>query len=190
MGDLTLPQFTNKYDGWSMRVMVDTLQRTFTNISTVVAFAMKGTYQLFANIVPGSSVGSAETVMMSYTLPANTLALDGYNITVEAWGTFAANTHNKRVRLYFGSTVVYDTTSLAVNGGTWKIESTIVRTGTSAEQAITFIICSNTTVVNSVTYVVPNELLSATIDVSCSGLGVSNGDIIENGLLVKLFPQR
>lgn len=189
MGDLRLPQFGDNYDRNKMGSMIDTLENTFANISKVFAFTKKGAYQLTSSTTPVGNVGAGEDTLITYTVQPSILAKDGYNIGIKAWGTFAANANSKRLRLYFGSTVLYDTTALVVNNGTWVIESTVVRTGAATQQAISFIISSNTTVVNSVTYIVPTVTLSATIVIKCTGLGVADNDIVQNGLLIKVFPQ-
>ena len=36
-------------------------------------------------------------------------------VTGRVSGTFASNANNKRIRLYFGTTVIFDTTALAFN---------------------------------------------------------------------------
>lgn len=188
--DLNLPQFTNAYDAHKMRTMVDILQNKFASISTVIRAALQAAYQLYSNVVPAGNVGAVEVDLIAYDIPANLLALNGYNIEVEAWGTFAANANNKQLRMYFGSALICDTGLVAVNDGTWWIRSVIVRTGAATQQAITSIICSNITVVNSVSYVVPTELLSAIISLRCTAEAPVDDDVIQNSLLVKVFAQK
>lgn len=189
MGDLRLPQFDNEYNRNKMGAMVDTLENTFTNISKFFARATKAAYQLISNTTPVGNVGAGEDDLISYTLQPNVLAKDGYNIEIKAWGTFAANGNNKTVKLKFGSAVLYDTTALAANNGSWMITGVVTRTGAATQQAITSMMSSNATVGNSVTYIVPTETLSATIIIKCTGTATANDDIIQKGLLVKVYPQ-
>lgn len=185
--DLNLPQFSDNYDAHKMRTMVDILQNKFSSISTVIRAALNAAYQLHSDITPVGTVGATEVDLISYNIQPNVLALNGYNIEVEAWGTFAANANNKQLRLYFGAALLYDTGIIAVNDGVWWIKSIITRTGAATEQAITSIICSNPSIVTSVSYVVPTETLSAIITLRCTGEAPTDGDIIQKGLLVKLF---
>ena len=189
MGDIRLPQFGDEYDRSKMGSMVDTLENALSRISTVFAFTKKGAYQLTSNTTPVGNVTVGVDTLMTYSLQPNVLAKDGYNISIKAWGTFAANANSKQLKLLFGAAVLYDTTALVVNNGTWVIESSVVRTGTATQQAVTFIISSNTTVVNSVTYIVPTETLSGTIVIKCTGEAVATNDIVQKGLLIKVFPQ-
>lgn len=76
---------------------------------------------------------TTEEDFWSYSLPADTLSANGQLIRVKATGSFAANANNKRVRAYFGGTVVYDSSSVAANGLLWEIEFDVIRTGASAE---------------------------------------------------------
>lgn len=189
MPDLVLVQFGDKYDQRQINNMVDILERKFSNISTVIFQAKQAVYQLHSNTSPVGNVGGGEDTLITYTVPANVLAKDGYNLEVKAWGTFGGTANNKTIRMYFGSSVLYDTGAHAANGGSWEISSTIIRTGTATQQAITFIISSNTSIVNSVTYIVPTETLSGSIVIKCTGTGTANNDIVQNGFLLKVIPQ-
>ena len=189
MGDFIGVQFGDTYDKKQANTLVDILENTFSNISTVFARAKRATYQLKANTTPVGNVLVGEDTLITYTVPANTLALDGYNLEITAWGTYAATANAKTLKMYFGSTVLYDTGSIVANTGTWKLSAIVTRTGAATQQAITTITSSNVAVVNSVTYMVPTETLSATIVVKCTGTGVATNDIVQNGLLIKVIPQ-
>lgn len=189
MGDLRLPQFSDLYDRNKMGAMVDTLENTFANISKVFAFTRKGAYQLSASTTQVGNIGGGADDLISYSLAANTLAKDGYNIEIKAWGTYAANANNKTVILYFGGTAIYTTGVIAANDGVWVIDATVTRTGAATQQSIATMISSNTSVVDSATYTVPTETLSATIVIKCTGTATADNDIIQKGLLIKLVPQ-
>lgn len=189
MGDFIGVQFGEQYNQRQANTLVDILEQKLANISTVFARAKRAAYQLFSSITPVGNVGVGEDTLITYTIPANTLAKDGYNFSVTAWGTFGATANNKTIKMYFGSSVLYDTGAIAANGGSWQIISTITRTGAATQQAITSIISSNILVVNSVSYVVPTETLSGTIIIKCTGTGTANNDIVQNGFLIKVVPQ-
>ncbi len=189
MGDFVGVQFGETYNQQQANTLVDILEHTFSNISTVFARSKRALYQQYSNTTPVGNVTTGIDTLISYTLPANVLALDGYNLEIKAWGTFAANANNKELILLFGSAVLYDTGVVAVNNGTWLLTATITRTGAATQQAITTMTSSNSTVVNSVTYVVPTESLSGTIIIKCTGEAIATNDIVQNGFLLKVIPQ-
>ncbi len=189
MPDLVLVQAPDKYDRTIFARMIDILENKFSNISTVFAQVSKSAYQLDAQVTPAGNVTTGVTTLMTYTMPANTLGKVGYNVNIEAYGTFAANAHAKQIILYFGSTVLYDSTSLVLNGGTWFLSAIVTRTSSATEQAIVTVTSSNTTIVNSVFYVVPAEDLTLPIVIKCTGTATSTNDIIEKGQLIRVFPK-
>ncbi len=189
MGDFVGVQFGEEYNQQQANTLVDILERTFSNISTVFARAKRALYQQYSNTTPVGNINAGVDTLITYTLPANILARDGYNLEIKAWGTFAANGNNKQLKLLFGGATLYDTGIVAVNNGTWMINATIVRTGTATQQAITTITSNNATVANSVTYSVPSETLSGTITIKCTGEATTTNDIVQNGFLLKVIPQ-
>jgi hypothetical protein len=133
------------------------------------------------------NIGAGEDDLITYTLPLDSLDRDGAFIEIEVFGTFASNANNKRVRLYFGSTVVYDTTSVAANSGSWIIKSRVIRTSSSSQKAITEIISNNILIVNGSSYTTPSEVLTGNVNIRCTGEAVANDDVVQEGLIVKLF---
>lgn len=189
MGDLVLVQATPNYDRSTFARLIDILENTFANISTVFAQVKKSVYQLSASTAQAGSVGTAETTLSSYVMQPNVLAKDGYNLDIKAWGTFAANGDAKEIKLYFGNTVIYDTGSHAANAGTWSFNATVVRTDMAAEQAITSFASSNATTPSSTSFVTATESLASTVTIMVTGKGTSNNDVVENGLLINVFPR-
>src|SRR5262245_51785540 len=61
------------------------------------------------------NVGAGEDTLHTYTVPASTLAASGDRLKYEAYISFAANGSNKRVRAYFGSTLLLDTGTVTYN---------------------------------------------------------------------------
>lgn len=189
MGDLVLVQAQKEYDQSTFARMIDILENTFSNISTVLAQVKKSAYQLDANIIPAGNVLAAETTMMTYTMQPNVLRKDGYNVNIQAYGTFAANTNNKQIKLYFGTAVIFDSTALVLNAGTWMLQAIVTRTGVATQQAIVTVTSSNTTLVNSVSYTVPTQDLTLAVIIKCTGTATATNDIIEKGQLIKVFPK-
>jgi len=142
---------------------------------------------LHSDVTSASNSGALETNLLSYSLPANSLITTGSYYQISAFGVVAANGNNKRIRLKYGATTLIDTGTIAANSGSWEITATIIRTGSSAQKIITKIVSSNALIVDSATYVTAAENLSTAITLVCTGQGVSNGDITQEGLLIKYF---
>lgn len=189
-GDVQLPQFDDTYNGYALRTLVDTLENRLSNISRVSAFINKGAYQLTSDMNAVGNVNGGADTLITYTMQGNVLALDGFNIEIEAWGTVAANANNKTIILYFGSSVLYTTGVLAANNGAWKINAIVTRTGAATQKSIATIISSNTTIGYSASFNVLSEDLSANITIKCTGTGTATNDIVQQGLLIRLFQQQ
>lgn len=133
---------------------------------------------MHVNTTSVGNVGAGEDDLMTYSLPANSLAADLDYIHLEMSGTFAATGANKRVRAYFGSTVLIDTTAVPFSSEHWTIESTIVRTSGTTQRAKTNLRTSFATVVTCA-YATPGETLSGAVTVKCTGEATSNNDITQ-----------
>jgi hypothetical protein len=80
--------------------------------------------------------GVGETDLHTYTIPANHFNVNNRALRITAWGVFAANANVKTVRLRFGSgtAIVANPVTAAPNGTRWKLEATIIRTGSNAQE--------------------------------------------------------
>lgn len=67
-----------------------------------------------------TTVGTAEEVAYSFSLPANTLDINGRSLRIVAWGSTAANGNNKQMKLWLNPTMAGQTISAAgvISGGT------------------------------------------------------------------------
>jgi uncharacterized cupin superfamily protein len=81
-----------------------------------------------------SSTGG-EDDLLSHNLPAGQLASSGHAVRIQAWGVAAATTIGKRVRLYFGSQVVLDSSNLVMNDVAWRAEALVTRVSSAAQRA-------------------------------------------------------
>lgn len=127
------------------------------------------------------NVGAGEDTLHTYTLPAGMLAADGQAVEVEAIVTFAANANNKRIRLYFGATAVFDTGSVAQNGGSAVIRATIARTGAATQRAMATLVGDPALLALLTTtssYTTPTETLSGTVVIRSTGEATSNDDVV------------
>jgi hypothetical protein len=156
--------------------------------------AIRGKFQLnlsgilSVNTNPVSNSGSIETDLITYTLPANTLQNNGDSLNIKAWGSFAANTNNKTLILQFGSQVIFDTGTLAINSGDWEIEATIIRKSPTTQEISTKIISSNSLIPASVTRTIGIQDLTTALIIKCTGQGSATNDLTEYSLMIGLTP--
>ena len=80
--------------------------------------------------------GVGETDLHVYTIPAAHFNVNNRAIRITAWGVFAGNANVKTVRLRFGggTAIVANAVTAAPNGTRWKLQATIVRTGSNAQE--------------------------------------------------------
>lgn len=139
-----------------------------------------------------ANTGIGETNLTTYTLPASSLATDDQYLTWEVAGTFAANANNKRVRLYFGATVVLDTNSLAfADGASWRAIVSIFRTGAATQKAIATFFSEDAVLAGVIlqSYTTPAETLSGTITIKTTGQGGASSDVLQELHRVQWHPQ-
>lgn len=123
-----------------------------TNVSaatTPVALTGEIAYlggRLYQSLSQLTSAGTSETDLHSFTVVANTLDDQGQTLHFRSSGQFLASAFTKRVRAYFGGTLIYDTGALGITGSTdWVLEGEIMRLNSSSQKcSVTFISSSAT----------------------------------------------
>lgn len=123
--------------------------------------------------------GATETDLYTYTLPAGTLGVAGESTTLRASGNFANTINNKRIRIYFGASTIFDSGALAItSANSWTINATVVRaTGTTqrvmllVESSSALFLLTNTTTPTAA------ETLSGTVVFRITGQGTASSDI-------------
>lgn len=141
--------------------------------------------RLYVDTSAVGNVGTGVDDLISYSVPANTLTVDGDMLTVTAYGTFAANGNNKEVKLLFGATTLVTTGVTTQSGGSWWIEAVVVRDGATAQLAkATFVLSGGTAVLATCTQ--PAETLSGAVVLKCTGEATSDDDVRQLGLIVRL----
>ena len=123
------------------------------------------------------NVGTGEDPLHSYTLPAAMLSANGQAIEVEVVVTFAANANNKRLKLHFGGTVIFDSTAVAQNGGTCVIRARVTRTGATTQRAFAYLV-GGSSLTDDAQYTTPGETLSGTVVIKTTGEATDNDDIV------------
>lgn len=152
---------------------------TLTNENAVsygVSGALKSVYASVGN------VGTGEDDLMTYTVPAGTLAQDGDYIDFVMSFSVAANS---TLKVYYGATQLFSFAALSADA-VYRVTGQVVRTGATTQRA-TFQLNGGSTV-NVVGYQTPAETLSGTVVLKATGEGTSNNDIVQTLMTVKYFP--
>lgn len=83
---------------------------------------------------PVGNVGGGEDTLLTTTIPAAAMSVDGQWADVEACLEFAANGNNKTAKLKYGATTLYDSGAVAQNGGCLVLRGRIYRTGATTQR--------------------------------------------------------
>lgn len=135
-----------------------------------------------------TGTGTAEQVLQTYTVPANTLASAGQGLRISCWGTTGATANNKTRKLYFGASVITTATE-AANAQNWYLELIVMRTG-AATQAVMGRGLAGTAGVTPLSYVNQGtDDLTTGLVAKCTGTDGTSAaaDITANGMLVELI---
>ena len=137
----------------------------------------------------GTDADTSEKVLNTYTLPANSLDMDGKGIRVRAWGSVAANANNKTVKIEFGGVQMVIAGVVGWNGIDWLFEAEIFRTGVGAQ------ICVGEYTADAINAQIqrstPSSDETTALDVELIGLNATAAanDIVCNGMTVELVSQ-
>lgn len=145
---------------------------------------------LVVNVTPVGNAGGGEDNLMGYAVPPGVLTRDGEYLEAAMGFTFAANANNKRVRVYFGSTLLYDTSALALNDKAMSINVLLIRK-TATSQVCMARMQANDGVLatSSVDYTAAAETLAAsTLTLKATGEATSDNDVVQQYMTVKWFP--
>jgi hypothetical protein len=127
-----------------------------------------------------------ETDLWTYTLPANSLDANGRGVRVTTWGTFASTANTKTARLYFGSTVIGNTSvsASAPNNTSWMGTGMVLRTGAATQTAMSTVHVGGGAFLtnNNGGAITPAADTTATIVIKITG---QNGTAAANDICVK-----
>lgn len=169
---------------------------TSLNKSEVVLGTKAGTSTTYAkvggiidvNTTAVGNVGAGEDDLITYSVPANTMATNGDSIEFEMAGSYAANVNTKRVRIKYGATTMLDTTALAINNGAWSCKGRIVRTGAATQKYYIQFFTDNALLVASTKQGTAAETLSGAVTLKATGEATSNDDIKQELNVVRFHP--
>lgn len=125
---------------------------------------------------------TVETDLSSYTVPADTLAVNNQYLELHAWGTFVNNANTKTLRLYFGA----DTWTLLSTGGAgaiWSVKVKIVRTGATTQKVVIEVL-NNIGNVGVQVSTAGRTLSSSNILKLTGQSNVASNDVLQQGMVV------
>ncbi len=126
----------------------------------------------------GTGADLAETNLLSYSVPANTLRNNGDSIEFDA--EFAvdatATVATKTIKVYWGATVILQFGDAALDGGIVRMRGRIVRTGAINQLTISDYVTTNTALTATVKTqsLAPGETLSGAVLLKCTGQNGTN----------------
>ena len=149
-----------------------------------------------ANAGTGSPADTNENDLKSLSVLANTLNTNGDTLRFSAGFRCAANADTKRIKIKFGATTLIDSTALAHNGTTIRVEGVICRTGATSQVAYVSAHESannpawSTNVTGGESFTSPAETLSGAVTLKATvqlGTGTLN-DVIQDYFFVEYIP--
>lgn len=144
---------------------------------------------LYKTTTQGATSGSNETVLATYTVPANTLATDGDSLRVWAWGSTANSGTSKTLRMYWGGTAGAQIATFLLDTGTddqWIVQGEVYRTGASAGKGFAWFI-------HDANYEADGNLSltqahSGAIDLVITGHGSASSTILLEACTIEFLP--
>jgi hypothetical protein len=85
----------------------------------------------------GNGADTTDDVLFTYTMPANAFDQAGRGVAVTGYGKLAANGNNKRVKIFFGATVVADSGVVTGNAVGWQLSADVFKVGAAGSNTQT-----------------------------------------------------
>jgi hypothetical protein len=138
----------------------------------------------------GANSGSSETDLFSATIPAYTLNANGQSLEFVGAGIVVNSANNKRIRVYLGSTTLYDSGNFGAAAGAnidFRISGVITRVTATAQNSFVEFRSSSTTIgpAATVDYVTGSETLTNDLTLRVTGLGGASSEVFLGFLKVK-----
>jgi len=144
---------------------------------------------LHVNTTTTGNSGAAETTLFAFSLPANTLNTHKSSLDILGSGRFAATAANKRLRLYLGATLVFDSGALAVTAASaWKLSATLVSTGAATGKLVTELSFVSAAVANLVAYTTTVENFTGALALDLTAQATANDDIFGDFYRINYLP--
>lgn len=143
--------------------------------------------QAYVDTTATVNATTAESDLISYTLPAGLLASSGTGLRVRAWGVGTTVTTGaaRRLRMYFGATAIADTGAASIPTF-WQLEATILRSSVAGTQEAfgTILWSSGGTGLAGGFRSSPAEGLSSAIVIRVTGLCTASSAVLTQNALV------
>lgn len=164
---------------------------SFAANSTAVLAKAGGTLTGGLLITDAGNVGIGEDDLMTFSVAANTLAVDGDRLEVEAVFALTANANNKTIKFYFGAANTYSTGALAINNGIVVIRATVVRTGAATQRILVTAASNNALLTTALlaAYGTVTETLSGAVTLKFTGEATADNDIVQKFMSVAFYPK-
>lgn len=146
---------------------------------------------LYYNTTQTGNVAATETDAFSHSVFGATLNTNGDSVEFEACGTFAATAStDKRVRVKFGATTIFDSGALAIIAAhNWFVKGTIIRTGASTQKAVVHFSTSDTANGPAKSsYTTPGETLSGNVTLKLTVESTNANDVVAELYKEKFYP--
>lgn len=142
---------------------------------------------LNVNTTGVGNIGTGEDDLITYSVSAGTLANDGDYITFEGSGLFGGSINSKRLKIYFGSTIIFDSGALAVTiTSEWVTEGTIIRTSATTFKADVRLNSSFASLSAYADYSTGTETLANALTLKHTGEATANDDVRQEFQIVKV----
>ncbi len=140
----------------------------------------------------GTDADTSEKTLGTYTLPGGTLASEVEAVKITAFGTWAVGTDSRRIRLYFGSTVILDTNQVHNAASSWRISALVLRDGAASQVALgEGIVGADPTIdeLRDLLSTTPAETMSGDIIIKVTGQNTAStaNTIVIKGMMVQLI---
>lgn len=144
----------------------------------------------YYNVIQTGNGALTETDAFSHSVAAATLATNGDTLEFEASGTITASASvDKRIKVIFGSTTLFDTGALAITGATdWTLFGTIIRTGAATQKAKVSMNTSAAALMAYCDYTAPTETLANALTLRLTINATLANDVIAEFYKEKWMP--
>lgn len=168
---------------WLKGVAVDV--KNANGVSARLGGTLKTSYVAYSNVGTG-----AETAA-SHAIGAGALSDTGDQVSFTVMGLFSSNANNKRVRVLFGSAVLFDSGAGIAPQGAYVIEGRVVRTGATSQRAWAWMTCDSALITSKAQRnTTAAETLANSITLAVEVTGAAAGDTIVDLLNVHKITAR
>ncbi len=145
---------------------------------------------LTINLTPAANVGATETVLMTYSLPANSLNQNNRGIRFTFWGRVIADMNAKSVKIYFGALALTFNFDVAVSlARPWKAVLEIFRTASNAQRYVVTLWTTDSASAGIIGHAEGTLAQTDTgaIVIKCGGTGTVSNQVFQDGFFAEFM---